>query len=169
MSVAHGVLHLLEPVAPRGLRLPIDSFFRSLADDQRQRSVGVVLSGMGSDGTLGVRAIRERAGSVFAQTPASARFDAMPRSAIDSGVVDVVAPAEELPARIADYVAHAAHVTRPDDAGPDADIVGGLETIVGLLRTASGHDFTPYKSSTLQRRIERPPNPTSSSRSCSSA
>jgi two-component system CheB/CheR fusion protein len=166
LSVVHGILHLLEPDAPRGLRHPIDFFFRSIADDQRQRSVGVVLSGMGSDGTLGLRAIREKAGSVFAQTPSTAKFDAMPRSAIDAGVVDVVAPAEELPGRIAAFIAHARHVTRPDaptsdgadeaiDGGPDARLASGLAQIVGLLRTATGHDFSLYKTSTMYRRIER--------------
>ena len=155
MSIVHGVLHLLEPVAPRGLRLPIDFFFRSLADDRRHRSIGVVLSGMGSDGTLGLRAIREKAGGVFVQEPASARFDAMPRSAIDAGVVDVVAPAEQLPGKIAEYLRHAHHVTRAEDAEPDIRAQSALETIIGLLRTDSGHDFTPYKRSTLYRRIER--------------
>ena len=81
MSILHGVLHLLDPVAPRGLRLPIDFFFRSLADDQQEHSIGVILSGMGSDGTLGLRAIKEKAGVVFVQDPASAKFDGMPRSA----------------------------------------------------------------------------------------
>jgi two-component system, chemotaxis family, CheB/CheR fusion protein len=94
MSILHGVLHLLEPAAPRGLRLPIDFFFRSLADDCQARSIGVILSGMGSDGTLGLRAIKEKAGVVFVQAPASAKFDGMPRSAIDAGLADVVAPAE---------------------------------------------------------------------------
>ena len=106
MSILHGVLHLLAPVAPRGLRLPIDFFLRSLADDQRDRSIGVILSGMGSDGTLGVRAIKEQAGAVFVQAPASAKFDAMPRSVIDAGLADVVAPGEELAGKIAAYLAH---------------------------------------------------------------
>ena len=69
LSILHGVLHLLEPAAPRGLRLPIDFFFRSLADDQHEQSIGVILSGMGSDGTLGLRAIKEKAGAVFVQSP----------------------------------------------------------------------------------------------------
>jgi two-component system CheB/CheR fusion protein len=155
MSIVHGVLHLLDPVAPRGLRLPIDFFFRSLADDRRHRSIGVLLSGMGSDGTLGLRAIREMAGSVFVQEPTSARFDAMPRSAIDAGVVDVVAPAEQLPGKIAEFLRHAHHVTRPDSSEPDTKAQSALATTIGLLRTASGHDFTPYKRSTLYRRIER--------------
>ncbi len=108
MSILHGVLHLLAPVAPRGLRLPIDFFFRSLADDQQERSVGVILSGMGSDGTLGLRAIKEKAGAVFVQAPASAKFDGMPRSAIDAGLADVVATVEELPGKIIAYLQHTA-------------------------------------------------------------
>ena len=85
ISILHGVLHLLDPTAPRGLRLSIDFFFRSLADDRRERSVGVILSGMGTDGTLGLKAIKEKAGVVFVQDPASAKFDSMPRNAIDAG------------------------------------------------------------------------------------
>ena len=104
MSLLHGVLHLLAPTSPRGLRLPIDFFFRSLAQDQQEHSVGVILSGMGSDGTLGLRAIKEKAGVVLVQEPATAKFDSMPRSAIDAGLADIVAPAEELPGKILAYL-----------------------------------------------------------------
>src|SRR6185295_425042 len=100
MSILHGVLHLLEPASPRGLRLPIDSFLRSLAHDQQERSIGVILSGMGSDGTLGLRAIKEKAGLALAQTPATAKFDGMPRSAVEAGLADIVAPVNELPGKI---------------------------------------------------------------------
>ena len=93
MSILHGVLHLFEPTAPRGLRLPIDFFLRSLAEDRQERSIGVILSGMGSDGTMGLRAIKEKAGLVLVQEPASAKFDSMPRSAIEAGLADLVAPA----------------------------------------------------------------------------
>ncbi len=91
LSILHGVLHLFPPIEPRGLRLPIDFFFRSLADDQQERSVGVILTGMGSDGTLGLRAIKGKGGAVFVQAPETAQFDGMPRSAIESGLADVVA------------------------------------------------------------------------------
>jgi len=155
MSIVHGVLHLLVPVAPRGLRLPIDFFFRSLAEDFRERSIGVLLSGMGSDGTLGFRAIRENAGATFVQATQSAKFDGMPRSAIDAGLADVVALAEELPGKISEYLQHAHHVARPQHLVPDSKTESALEKIVGLLRSAAGHDFSPYKSSTLYRRIER--------------
>jgi chemotaxis methyl-accepting protein methylase len=155
MSIVHGVLHLLVPVAPRGLRLPIDFFFRALAADLRSQSVGVLLSGMGADGTLGLRAIQENAGSTFVQSPASAKYDSMPRSAIDAGVADVVASAEELPGKIAEYLQRPRRLIRPKDSPPDREAQSGLEKIVGLLRSATGHDFSPYKSSTLHRRIER--------------
>jgi len=154
LSVLHGVLHLLEPAAPRGLRLPIDFFFRSLAEDQHERSMGVILSGMGSDGTLGLRAIKENAGVVFVQTPASAKFDSMPRMAIEAGLADVIAPAEGLAVKIVDYLKHVPLRVRPN---PDHDEKNqsALEKIVILLRGQSGHDFSLYKKSTIHRRIER--------------
>ena len=104
LSLLHGILHLFEPAAPRGLRLPIDFFLRSLAQDQQERSIGVILSGMGSDGTLGLRAIKEKAGVVLVQEPATAKFDGMPRSAIDAGLADIVAPVGELPGKIIAYL-----------------------------------------------------------------
>jgi two-component system CheB/CheR fusion protein len=155
LSILHGVLHLLEPTAPRGRRLPIDSFFRALADDQRKRSVGVILSGMGADGTMGLRAIKEKGGAVFVQTPASAKFDSMPRSAVDLGVADGMAPAEQLVGRIAAFLKLApSATTRSAKAVGDEDR-SGLEKIVLLLRTQTGHDFSLYKKSTIHRRIER--------------
>jgi two-component system CheB/CheR fusion protein len=154
MSILHGVLHLLEPAAPRGLRLPIDFFFRSLADDCQVRSIGVILSGMGSDGTLGLRAIKENAGVVFIQAPASAKFDGMPRSAIDAGLADVVAPAEELPGRIIKYLKQAPLIAKPDPFR-ESKTESGLEKVFILLRTQTGQDFSLYKKSTIYRRVER--------------
>ena len=154
LSILHGVLHLLAPTARRAPHLPIDFFFRSLADDQRFRSLGVILSGMGSDGTLGLGAIKERAGAAFVQSPASAKFDAMPRSAIDAGHADVVAPVEELPGKIAAYLAHAPLVARTRLAiGEKTQSV--LDKICVVLRSHTGHDFSHYKQGTVHRRIER--------------
>ena len=155
LSILHGVLHLHEPAAPRGRRLPIDFFFRSLADDRSQRSIGVILSGMGSDGTLGVRAIKEKGGAVFVQEPATAKFDSMPRSAIDSGVSDVIAPAEELVGKILAYLKHLPLIAADPDANLPENEQSGLEKVVLLLRTQTGHDFSHYKKSTIYRRIER--------------
>ena len=155
LSILHGVLHLLEPEKPRGLRLPIDFFLRSLADDQTEHSIGVVLSGMGSDGTLGLRAIKEKAGAAFVQSPITAKFDGMPRSAIDSGLADVVAPADELVGKILAYLKHVPlQIIRADDALPDRH-QSGLEKLVLLLRNRTGHDFSFYKKSTISRCIER--------------
>jgi two-component system CheB/CheR fusion protein len=153
MSILHGTLRLFDPLAPRGLRLPIDSFFRSLAEDRQQRSIAVILSGMGSDGTMGIRAIKENAGIVLVQEPASAKFDGMPKSAVTSGLADFVAPVEELPGKIVAYVAHRpfAKTELPLEDGARSS----LEKIFILLRTHTGHDFSFYKKNTLYRRIER--------------
>src|SRR5580698_7099129 len=115
MSILHGVLHLLEPVTPRGLRLPIDFFLRSLAQDQQERSIAVILSGMGSDGTLGLRAIKEKGGFVLVQDPATAKFDGMPRSAIDSGLADIVARVDDLPGRILAYLQRTPLVVKAEE------------------------------------------------------
>ncbi len=154
MSILHGVLHLLAPAAPRGLRLPIDFFLRSLAQDQQEHSVGVILSGMGSDGTLGLRAIKEKAGVVLVQEPASAKFDSMPRSAIDAGLADIVAPAEELPARIVAYLRRTPLIARTE-AALEEKTQSALDKVVILLRSHTGNDFSCYKRNTLYRRIER--------------
>jgi two-component system, chemotaxis family, CheB/CheR fusion protein len=154
MSLLHGVLHLLAPAAPRGLRLPIDFFFRSLALDQRELSIGVILSGMGSDGTLGLRDIKEKAGLVLVQEPAAAKFDGMPRSAIDAGLADIVAPANELPGKILAYLRRLPSAAPPEMAVTDR-MQSALEKAVILLRAHTGHDFSLYKKNTLYRRIER--------------
>ena len=154
LSILHGVLHLLDPVAPRGLRLPIDFFLRSLAEDRRELAIGVILSGMGSDGTLGLRAIKEKAGLTLVQLPASAKFDGMPRSAIDSGLADIVASAEELPAKIIGYLESVRAEGRPEQA-LELKSQSDLAKIVILLRERTGSDFSPYKKNTVYRRIER--------------
>lgn len=154
MSILRGVLHLLEPMAPRGQRLPIDFFFRSLADDLKDHSIGVILSGMGSDGTLGLRAIKEKAGVVFVQDPASAKFDGMPRSVIDAGLADVVASVEALPDKIFSYLQHIPLINEAGMARADKTH-SAFEKIVILLRSQTGHDFSLYKKNTIYRRIER--------------
>jgi two-component system CheB/CheR fusion protein len=154
LSILHGVLHLLAPAAPRGLRLPIDFFLRSLAADQGPQGVGVVLSGMGSDGTMGLAAIKEKGGAVFVQTPASAKFDSMPRSAIDAGLADVVAPVEELASKIVAYLARSPRIASPDLILA-SKTESAIEKICVLLRSQTGHDFSQYKRSTVYRRIER--------------
>ena len=154
MSILHGTLYLLEPVEPRGLRLPIDFFFRSLADDLQEHSIGVILSGMGSDGALGLRAIKAKGGGVFVQDPLSAKFDGMPRSAIDACQTDVVAPVEELPGKIMVYLRYVHSVPFKELPLAEREL-SCLEKVVILLRARSGQDFSLYKKSTIYRRIER--------------
>ncbi len=155
MAFLNGALHLIEPTAPRGQRLPIDFFFRSLAQDQHARAIGIVLSGTGSDGTLGVRAIKGEGGLVMAQTPDSTEYDGMPRSAITTGLVDYELPPAQMPAQLIAYVVHA--FGRPRSSGtilaPQTD--NALRKIFILLRAQTGHDFSQYKPSTVHRRIER--------------
>jgi chemotaxis methyl-accepting protein methylase/PAS domain-containing protein len=157
LSILHGTLQLLEPTASRGLRLPIDFFFRHLAEDQKERSIAIILSGMGSDGTLGVSAIKERLGMVMVQDIRSAKSDGMPRSAIGTGLVDYIAPVEYLPAKLMDYVKHARMTaTAPRKADVLVEKTSGmLQKIFVLLRAQTGHDFSFYKKSTIYRRVER--------------
>ena len=154
MSIFHGKLHLFEPAAPRGLRLPIDFFFRSMADDQQERGIGVILSGMGTDGTLGLGAIKERGGVSFVQDPASAKFDSMPISVIEAGLADVTAPVEELPARIFAYLQHKPSFDNVEPTLADKT-QASLDKVMILLRSKTGHDFSLYKKTTIHRRLER--------------
>lgn len=154
MSILHGVLHLIEPTTKRGLRLPIDFFFRSLAQDQMAKSVGVILSGMGSDGCLGLRAIKNQVGLVLVQDPTNAKFGGMPRSAIDAGLADIIAPVEELPTKLIACLHRRAHINHEISSVADSAI-SALEKTIILLRAQTGHDFSLYKQNTLLRRIER--------------
>jgi two-component system CheB/CheR fusion protein len=154
LSLAGGRLHLAEPAQPRGLRLPIDVLFCSLARDQGERAIGVVLSGMGADGTLGLQAIKGQGGLTLAQEPASAQFDSMPNSAIAAGACDIIAPAAELPERIL-LITAGRPTTAPGAAARDEGSEQSLAAIIGLLRERSKHDLTQYKPNSLKRRIER--------------
>lgn len=156
LTILHGKLHLLDPSAPRGLRLPIDLFFKALAIDQHERAIGLILSGMGSDGTLGLRAIKENAGVAGVQTPDTAKFDSMPRSAINAGLADIVAPAEDLWEQIATFVQQSrcgGYVASERVLTPKSQ--SALEQIILLLHAHTGNDFAQYKKNTLHRRIER--------------
>ncbi len=153
MSILHGTLHLFKP-AP-GLRLPVDFFFRALAGDLREQCAGVILSGMGADGLLGISAVKEQGGVVLAQDPATAAYDSMPRHAVDSGLVDIVAAAADLPARLVAYFQCRPMAGRPEEPGLESAAESALEKIVLLLRTQTGHDFSMYKKGTLYRRVER--------------
>jgi two-component system CheB/CheR fusion protein len=153
MSILKGMLHLSKPIEVRGLRLPIDFFLRSLANDRKERGVGVILSGMGSDGSIGLRAIKEKNGTVMVQDPVTAKFDSMPRNAIDSVLVDIVAPANKLPAMLIDFLKHIPVIK--SDLDIEVEDKSALEKIYILLRTHTGNDFSLYKKNTVYRRIER--------------
>ncbi len=155
MAFLNGALQLLEPSAPRGQRLPIDFFFRSLAQDQRERAIGIVLSGTGSDGAQGVRAIKGEGGMVIAQSPETTEFDGMPRSAIATGLVDYELAPAAMPAQLIAYAAHAFGHARHPVAVDQTRTEASLKKIFVLLRAQTGHDFSLYKPSTINRRIER--------------
>ncbi len=155
MAFLNGTLQLLEPSAPRGQRLPIDFFFRSLAQDQHERAICIVLSGTGSDGTLGLRSIKGEGGLVMAQTPESAEYDGMPRSAIATGLVDYELAPAEMPAQLIAYVTQA--FGRPPRPATTTTLQAenALRKIFVLLRSQTGHDFSQYKLNTINRRIGR--------------
>ncbi|MFZ5831458.1 MAG: chemotaxis protein CheB [Planctomycetota bacterium] len=154
LSILHGKLQVLEPVAPRGQRLPIDFFFRHLAADQKDKAIAIVLSGMGSDGTLGLKAIKENLGMVMVQDPASAKYDSMPRSAISTGMADYIAAAQELPTKLIQYLAHIPAAPK-EHVPAEGEGTAALDKVFVLLRAHTGNDFSCYKKSTVHRRIER--------------
>jgi two-component system CheB/CheR fusion protein len=158
LSVINGALNLERPTEPRGLRLPINVLFSSLAREQGERSIAVILSGMGSDGTLGLQEIKALGGLTVVQQPESAQFDSMPRSAIGACSADIVALPSEIPSRILTYIAK--QPTRPElapiaDGTVEPSRVDPLQQILRVLQQQTKHDFTLYKTNTVYRRIER--------------
>ncbi|KPC52587.1 chemotaxis protein CheB [Amantichitinum ursilacus] len=147
-------LHLSAPVERAGLRLPIDRFFKSLAQARQKDAIGIVLSGMGSDGTAGLVAIKNQQGRCLSQDPATASASSMPLSAIAAGVVDTVAAPEALPAQLLGHAASApvaaAEAEPVSDASPSA-----MAQIIELLQRHCHNDFSLYKPNTLERRVER--------------
>ncbi len=152
MSILNGALHLFEPIAKHGLRLPIDYFFSSLADDRQEKSIGIILSGMGADGSIGLKSIKEKGGVTMVQSPASAKFDSMPRSAIGLVPIDVIAPATDLPEKLLTILQQPLSKQNKLELEKDNS---SLEKIVIQLRERTGNDFSYYKKSTMYRRIER--------------
>ena len=152
LAILHGTLHLMEPPSQERVPLPIDYFLRSLAEDRKQGAIGIILSGTGTDGTLGLRAIKAESGMTIVQEPQSAKYQGMPRSAIAAGVVDVVHPANQMSESL---LAYARNLTRPALPLPEHDTTQTLQKIFVLLRDRTGNDFTSYKGNTIHRRIER--------------
>lgn len=153
MVILHGKLRLSLPAEPRGQRLPIDAFLRSLAEDRGENCAAIILSGTGTDGTLGLRAVFGAGGLCLVQEPTTARYDGMPASAIKSGYATHVLAVEHMPqALLANHRAPAAVQVRAAGSAPEAQ---GLAKVLNLLRAGTGHDFSHYKKSTIGRRIER--------------
>ena len=155
MAILNGRLQLFEPSAPHGQRLPIDFFFRSLADDQKDNAICIVLSGSGSDGALGVKAVKALGGMVMAQSPESCDYDSMPRSAIATGHVDFVLPPAGMLPRLISYSQHAFGATLLAELPSTPNTEDSLSKIFVLLRTQTSHDFSLYKRNTIIRRVER--------------
>ncbi|RST31303.1 PAS domain-containing protein [Sphingomonas ginkgonis] len=154
LLIQGGVLHLVEPEEPRGHRHPIDRFFTSLAEDQKQKAIAIILSGAGSNGTAGLQDIKQAGGMAIAQDPETARFDSMPRHAIASDAIDYVLAPERMPEALISYIHHSHIANRSPDAIGDGSSTD-LPDVLAFLQVATGHDFRQYKRNTLARRISR--------------
>ena len=155
LTILNGTLQLLDLTQARGANLPIDSFFRSLATDQGTNAVCIILSGTGTDGTLGLKAIKGEVGMVMVQEESSAKYDGMPRSAISTGLADYVLPPDKMPAQLIKYISHAFQKGATIITSADGKVPNALQKIYIILRTHTDHDFSLYKKNTICRRIER--------------
>jgi two-component system, chemotaxis family, CheB/CheR fusion protein len=154
MTISEGVLHLTGPVERRGLQTSIDFFLRSLADDQQERAICVILSGTGSHGTLGLKAVKAAGGMALVQDPATAEYDRMPANAVATGLADYVLTVEKMPETLLGYVRHygAGSALAKE---PAVEAEDQLSQILALLRARTRHDFRWYRKNMLRRRIER--------------
>jgi len=150
IALFHGKIQLIEPLEAHGFRLPIDFFFKSLAADFGEKAISIILSGMASDGTAGLKTIKSELGMVMVQDPKSAKYDGMPTSAIKTGLVDYIMPTKEMPDQLIQYTSQKIKSTFLNRELPDS-----FHKIFVLLRTFTGHDFSLYKQNTISRRIER--------------
>ncbi|MDB5397265.1 MAG: chemotaxis protein CheB [Rhodospirillales bacterium] len=155
LSVSDGILHLTAPNAPHGARLPFDFLLNSLATAYGARAICVVLSGTGADGSLGLKAVKEKHGLVIVQDPDEADYEGMPQSAIATGSVDSVLPVAKIPGALFAFKERPMLSGAKNDRAPHDKDANCLTEIIALLRTKTAHDFTLYKPGTLQRRIER--------------
>jgi len=155
VAVFNRTLHLREPVKSGAINMPIDFFFRSLSEDQKEKAIGIIVSGTASDGTLGIKAIKGEGGMVMAQDPDTAKYDGMPRSAIGTGLVDFILPVERMPKTLIGYVKHPFLKSPGKINVADTTMQHQLRKVFALIRSATGHDFSQYKQTTIRRRIER--------------
>jgi two-component system CheB/CheR fusion protein len=155
LALLHGAIQLIEPTEPHGFRLPIDFFFKSLSADLGEKAVCIILSGMASDGTAGLKTVKSELGMVMVQDPKSAKFDGMPTSAIQTGLADYILPPEEMPEQLIKYTSQKIRGVLLDKAITDGKIPDAFQKIYILLRSHTGHDFSLYKQNTILRRVER--------------
>jgi two-component system CheB/CheR fusion protein len=156
MGIHNRKLLLLTPAKPNGYRQPIDYFLQSLADDQWNKAVGIIFSGMGSDGETGIRMIKEKLGMAMAQEPGSAQYNSMPLAAISTNLVDYVLSPEEMPLKLIQYLNHPVLAEEASEQVRTAiQNTNSIQKILMLLRSQTGHDFSLYKKSTITRRIDR--------------
>ena len=154
VAIFNRSLHLMEPVRSGPVNMPIDFFFRSLSEDRKEKAIGIIVSGTASDGTLGIKAIKGEGGMVMVQDPSTAKYDGMPRSAIDTGLVDFIVPVEKMPATLLGYIKHPFLNEPGKVAMSEEGTQQQLTKAFALIRNITGHDFSQYKPNTIQRRIE---------------
>jgi two-component system, chemotaxis family, CheB/CheR fusion protein len=157
LTLKNGMLQLASRVLTRGQHMPIDDFFRSLAENAGQQAIGVILSGTASDGTEGSRAIKAAGGITFAQDEESAKYDSMPRNAVNAGCIDFILSPKDIARELGGISQHpyVARVVSPEMEGFQGMVGSDLNALFGLLRESTGVDFSNYKHTTLQRRIRR--------------
>jgi two-component system CheB/CheR fusion protein len=150
LAILHGIIQLIEPLEAHGFRLPIDFFFKSLSADLGEKAICIILSGMASDGTAGLKVVKSELGMVMVQDPLSAKFDGMPTSAIKTGLADYILPTEDMPDQLIKYTSQKVKGVLLNKPLPDS-----FHKIFILLRAHTGHDFSLYKQNTIFRRVER--------------
>jgi len=155
VTLINGVLQLMDPVKTGGINLPIDNFFRSMAEEMGEKAICVILSGTATDGTTGLKTIKEGGGLVVVQDPDSAKYDGMPRSAIATGMADFILPVQKIPAELVKYT-KAPYIVPPKKViVTDDQFTNYVQKIYSMIRSVTGHDLSHYKQTTIRRRIER--------------
>jgi two-component system CheB/CheR fusion protein len=155
VAIFNGAFHLLDPIRIPGTSFPIDHFFRSLADDLSERAICIILSGTGTDGSLGLKAVKEAGGMAIVQDPEQAKFDGMPQSAISTGLVDHVLPVERMAQEVMSYAGQPYLKVQRKGEPEDKNFTKCMQKILLLIRSVTGSDFTQYKQSTIHRRVKR--------------
>jgi two-component system CheB/CheR fusion protein len=155
VAIFNSRLHLLEPLKTNSINMPVDFFFRSLSQDRGEKAIGIILSGTASDGTLGIKEIKGGGGLVMVQQPDTAKYDGMPKSAIETGLVDFILPVEKMPETLIHYVKHPFLESLDKIKLAEPSTKNHIQKIFALIRNGTGHDFSHYKANTIARRVER--------------